>query len=76
MAIKVKAVERFMKFDKESEGEYRYVLSADLYSRLSEEKVIKEAAMRSGKLVKRVSSYDAGDIGEAAPQAGPAAFIM
>lgn len=48
MAIKVKAVERYLKFDKESEGEYRYVLSADLYSRLSEEKVIEEAALRSG----------------------------
>jgi predicted histone-like DNA-binding protein len=48
MALKVKSVERLLKFDKEKEGKYRYVLSPDLYTSLSQEKVIKEAAQRSG----------------------------
>ena len=48
MALKVKAVERLLKFDKEKEGKYRYVLSPDLYTSLNQEKVIKEAAQRSG----------------------------
>jgi predicted histone-like DNA-binding protein len=48
MALKVKAVERLLKFDKESAGHYRYVLKPDLYTSLSQEKVIKEAALRSG----------------------------
>ena len=42
MALKVKAVERLLKFDKEKEGKYRYVLSPDLYSSLDQEKVIKD----------------------------------
>ena len=41
MALKVKAVERLLKFDKEKEGKYRYVLSPDLYSSLDQDKVIK-----------------------------------
>ena len=45
MALKVKAVERLLKFDKESAGKYRYVMKADLYTTL---KVFKEAALRSG----------------------------
>ena len=50
MSIKVKAVERKLKFSKDpnAPAEYRYILQADLYSRLSEAKVIKEAALRSG----------------------------
>ena len=32
MALKVKAVERLLKFDKESAGKYRYVMKADLYT--------------------------------------------
>ena len=48
MALKVKAVERLLKFDKESEGKYRYVLKPEMYSTLTQAKVIKEAAMRSG----------------------------
>ena len=48
MALKVKAVERLLKFDKEKDGKYRYVLTPDLYSSLDQDKVIKEAAMRSG----------------------------
>jgi len=48
MALKVKAVERQLKFDKESEGKYRYVLKPEMYSTLTQAKVIKEAAMRSG----------------------------
>ena len=48
MSLKVKAVERLLKFDKESAGEYRYVMKADLYTTLTQAKVIKEAALRSG----------------------------
>ena len=48
MALKVKAVERLLKFDKESAGKYRYVMKADLYTSLTQAKVIREAALRSG----------------------------
>jgi len=48
MAIKVRANERLLKFDKNSEGEYRYCLAASIYNTLSASKVIKEAALRSG----------------------------
>ena len=46
--MKVKAVERLLKFDKESAGKYRYVMKADLYTSLTQAKVIREAALRSG----------------------------
>ncbi|MBO4672784.1 MAG: DNA-binding protein, partial [Bacteroidaceae bacterium] len=48
MALKVKAVERLLKFDKNDAGEYRYVMKPELYIPLKEEKVIREAALRSG----------------------------
>jgi predicted histone-like DNA-binding protein len=48
MAMKVKAVEKLLKFDKNSAGVYRYVMSPEMYSSLSQAKVIKEAALRSG----------------------------
>ena len=48
MALKVKAVERLLKFDKESVGKYRYVMKPEMYSTLTQAKVIKEAALRSG----------------------------
>ena len=48
MALKVKAVERLLKFDKESAGKYRYVLKPELYTSLDQKKVIREAALRSG----------------------------
>ena len=50
MALKVKAVERLLKFSKNENdpGVYRYVMKADLYTSLTQAKVIKEAAMRSG----------------------------
>ena len=47
MAIKVKAKETLLKIGKYA-GSYRYVLSADLYSQLSANKVIAEASLRSG----------------------------
>ena len=47
MAIKLKARETKMMVGKEA-GEYRFVLGTELYGRLSEAKVIKEAALRSG----------------------------
>ena len=48
MALKVKAVERLLKFDKESAGKYRYVMMLELYTALAQDKVVKEAALRSG----------------------------
>lgn len=47
MAIKMKAVERNVSFQKGVE-KWTYVLQADLYSKLSSAKVIQEAALRSG----------------------------
>lgn len=47
MAIKVKAVERNVSFDKTKE-KWAYVLQADLYNKLSQSKVITEASLRSG----------------------------
>lgn len=47
MGMKLKAKETLMQVG-ELKGKYRYVLSAETYSKLSEAKVIKEAALRSG----------------------------
>ncbi len=47
MALKVKAKERMFKVGVYA-GTYRYVMSPELYSSLDQEKVIKEAALRSG----------------------------
>ena len=48
MALKVKAVERKIKFNKNDEGVYRHVMQPELYIALTQAKVIKEAALRSG----------------------------
>ena len=48
MALKVKAVERLVKFDKNAAGTWRYVMQPELYTSLAQDKVIKEAALRSG----------------------------
>ena len=48
MALKVKAVEKLIKFSKDDPGKYRYVMTPELYIALSQEKVIREAALRSG----------------------------
>ena len=50
MALKVKAVERLLKFTKDENdpGVYRYVMKPEMYSSLSQAKVIREAALRSG----------------------------
>ena len=47
MALKVKAQEKLQKIGK-YEGTYRYIMMPELYSNLSQDKVIKEAALRSG----------------------------
>ena len=47
MAIKVKAVERDVSFDKSSQ-KWAYVLQPELYNKLSSAKVIQEASLRSG----------------------------
>ena len=48
MALKVKAVEKLVKFKKDDPGVWRYVMSPELYIALTQEKVIREAALRSG----------------------------
>ena len=48
MALKVKAQEKLVKFSKNDPGTYRYVMAPDLYIALTQDKVIKEAALRSG----------------------------
>jgi nucleoid DNA-binding protein len=50
MALKVKAVERLLKFtnDENDHGVYRYVMKPEMYSSLTQAKVIREAALRSG----------------------------
>ena len=50
MALKVKAVERNIKFTKDENdpGVWRYVMQPDLYIALNQTKVIREAALRSG----------------------------
>ena len=47
MALKVKAQEKLQKIGK-YEGTYRYIMMPELYTSLSQDKVIKEAALRSG----------------------------
>ena len=47
MAIKVKAVERNISFES-GVMKYAYVMQPELYSKLTESKVIQEAAMRAG----------------------------
>ena len=47
MAIKVKAIERNVSFDKTKE-KWAYVMQAELYNKLSQSKVINEASLRSG----------------------------
>lgn len=47
MAIKVKAIERNVSFEKGQE-KWAFVMQPELYSRLSEQKVVQEAALRSG----------------------------
>ena len=48
MALKVKAKEKKLKFSKDGPDVYRFVMVPDLYSTLDQDKVIKEAAIRSG----------------------------
>ena len=48
MALKIKAREKKMKFSQDGPEVYRYVMVPDLYSTLDQDKVIKEAAIRSG----------------------------
>ena len=48
MALKVKAIEKLVKFSKTDAGVWRYVMMPELYTALAQDKVIKEAALRSG----------------------------
>ena len=47
MALKVKAQEKLQKIGTHA-GKYHYIMMPELYTSLSQEKVIKEAALRSG----------------------------
>ena len=47
MSLKVKAKEKLQKIGKYADS-YRYVMMPELYSTLTQDKVIKEAALRSG----------------------------
>ena len=47
MALKVKAKEKLQKIGKYANS-FRYVMLPELYSTLTQDKVIKEAALRSG----------------------------
>ena len=47
MSIKVKAVERELKVGQYA-GEFRYMMQTEIYNKLSQTKVIQEAALRSG----------------------------
>ena len=47
MALKVKAKEQYQNIGKYA-GKYRYVMMPELYTALTQDKVIKEAALRSG----------------------------
>ena len=47
MAINLKAKETLIQVG-EMKGQYRFILGTELYNKLSESKVIKEAAIRSG----------------------------
>ena len=76
MALKVKAVKKKLLFEKDGTPIYRYVMSPELYIPLTQAKVIKEAALRSGvsrgvmqacydrngEEVKRVTSTDDGTV--------------
>ena len=46
MALKVKAQEKLQKIGTHA-GKYRYIMMPELYTSLSQDKVIKEAALRS-----------------------------
>ena len=48
MALKVKAREKLLKFSKDAPGSWKYVMQPELYSSLTQTKVIREAALRSG----------------------------
>ena len=66
MALKVKAQERIQKIGKYA-GQYRYVMMPDLYIALTQDKVIKEAALRSGvsKGVMQACWDAAGEVSQA-----------
>ena len=56
MALKVKAQEKLQKIGTYA-GKYRYIMMPELYTSLSQDKVIKEAALRSGvdKVIKEAA---------------------
>ena len=63
MALKVKAQEKLQKIGTHA-GKYRYIMMPELYTSLSQDKVIKEAALRSGvsKGIMQACWYAAGEV--------------
>ena len=63
MALKVKAQEKLQKIGTYA-GKYRYIMMPELYTSLSQDKVIKEAALRSGvsKGIKQACWDAAGEV--------------
>ena len=78
MALKVKAKEQYQNIGKYA-GKYRYVMMPELYTALTQDKVIKEAALRSGvsKGVMQACWDAAGEvIKEAALRSGVSKGVM
>ena len=73
MAIKVKAIERNVAFVK-GEEKWAYVLQADLYSKLSDQKVIQEE--RSAAASTRVLSMLHGMLSARSSRLGPPKAIQ
>ena len=73
MALKVKAVEKKIKFTKNENapGVWRYVMQPELYIALTQAKVIREAVLRSGvsQGVMRACWDAAGEVIKAWPRA-------
>ena len=79
MALKVKAVERLFKFTKDENdpGFYRYMMKPEMYSTLNQNKVIREAALRSGVSQGVMKAcWDAEVIREAALRSGVSQGVM
>lgn len=71
MAINLKAKETLIQVG-EMKGQYRFILGTELYNKLSESKVIKEAAIRSGVSVGVMQvCWDAGLSRRGVPKAIP-----
>ena len=76
MALKVKAQEKLQKIGTYA-GKYRYIMMPELYTSLSQDKVIKEAALRSGvsKGIMQACWDAAGEVIKAWATEGPSVAL-